>query len=305
MNTDEIECFLAVVRYGNITNASKHLYISQSTISQKIKSLEEKVEVTLFKRSKGISNVTLTKEGDYFFKLALKWEDLVSESTLLKEKHFKQRISIGAVDSIHNFVMSDPYKQLVNQNKDINYFFRTHQSSEIYDLLESNSIDIGFLLEEKYSKNLIKEEYFKEDMVLVLNDADNILNINHLVDLNPLKEIFIDWGSNYRIWRAKNIGFETTLGVQVDTGLLLEKFLQEAGSWTIVPVSLAEHIKNNLTADILAFKNNIPYRVCYIVYSKYNNKVSETIQELRSFECFLDGVLKTDKGMITKSIKAE
>lgn len=305
MNTDEIESFLAVVRCGNITNASKYLYISQSTISQKIKSLEGKMEVTLFKRSKGISNVTLTQAGEYFFKLALKWEELLAESKMLKEKHFKQRVSIGAVDSIHNFIMSDAYKCLVDANSDINYFFRTHQSSEIYELLESNSIDIGFLLEEKYSKNLIKEEFFKEDMVLVLNENISPYEINQLIDLNPRKEVFIDWGSNYRIWRARNFGYEMSFGVQVDTGLLLKKFLQETGTWTIVPVSLAEYIKANMNVNICTFNINIPYRVCYLVHSKYNSKVEVTIQELHNMNGFIKEHLSIDHKAITKVIEAK
>lgn len=305
MNTDEIEIFLAVVRCGNITNASKYLYISQSTISQKIKSLEGKTEVILFKRSKGISNVKLTQEGEYFFKLALKWEDLLTESKMLKEKHFKQRVSIGAVDSIHNFIMSDAYKYLVDTNSDINYFFRTHQSSEIYELLESNSIDIGFLLEERYSKNLVKEEFFKEDMVLVLNEDTFSSEIHQLVDLNLRKEVFIDWGSNYRIWRARNFGFEMSFGVQVDTGLLLKKFLKETGKWTIVPVSLAEYIKNNIDVQIYTFNNNIPYRVCYLVYSKYNSKVEVTIQELHNMNTFIKEKLSIDHKANTKIIGAK
>lgn len=39
MNTSEIEAFLAVVRYGNISKAAKQSFISQSTISQRIKSV--------------------------------------------------------------------------------------------------------------------------------------------------------------------------------------------------------------------------------------------------------------------------
>ena len=66
MNTSEIEAFLAVVRSGNISKASKQLFISQSTISQRIKSLETKLEVRLIERSKGVTSIKLSHDGETF-----------------------------------------------------------------------------------------------------------------------------------------------------------------------------------------------------------------------------------------------
>lgn len=305
MNSSEIEVFLTIIRHGNISNASKHLYISQSTISQKIKSLEEKLGVTLFIRSKGISNVELTQEGKHFHKIAMRWEDLLEESQMIKEKHFNQKLSIAAVDSIHNYVMSEIYRTLVLDNKEINYFFRTHQSPEIHSLVESNIVDIGFLLEERYSKSLIKEKYFKEDMVLLMNKNINPDLINNLQQLDLTKEIFIDWGTNYRVWRAKNIGIETTLGVQVDTGLLLKDFFEEEKTWSIIPISLAKNIIKDYDAYLIAFQNNVPFRTCFLVYSKYNNKVIQTVEKLKGKRNTINKNLEIKSDLITKVIQAD
>ena len=152
MNSSEIEAFLAVVRSGNISKASKQLFISQSTISQRIKTLETKLDVRLIERSKGITSIKLSNEGEKFYKIALQWEQLMTDSKMLKQKQYVQNISIAGVDSIVNFVLNDVFRNIVKENPSISYFFRTHQSDEIYTLIEENSVDIGFILQERVSE---------------------------------------------------------------------------------------------------------------------------------------------------------
>src|SRR5699024_11515635 len=96
------------------------------------------------------------------------WSSDVCSSDL-KQKQYNQNVSIAGVDSINNFVLNDVFRSIVNDNPSISYFFRTHQSNEIYTLVEDNTVDIGFILQERVSESVIKEEFFREELVLVLN----------------------------------------------------------------------------------------------------------------------------------------
>jgi len=277
MNTSEIEVFLAIVRYGNISNAARQLYISQSTISQRIKNLESKLGVRLLERSKGITSIRLTNEGERFFKIALKWEQLSTDSKMLKQKQHNQYVSIAGVDSINNFVLNDIFRSIVNDDPNTGYFFRTHQSNEIYSLVEDNTVDIGFILQEKVSDTVIKEEFFKEELVLVLNRQ---LSKNETVDLASLdskKELYINWGHTFRIWHEANFGYEGTLGVEVHTGALINEFLKTEGYWTIIPISMAKHFKDDKDLCIVNFTKDKPYRACYLIHDK-NNDSSKNVK---------------------------
>ena len=53
MNINQIEAFLEVVSSKNISEAARKLYVSQSTVSQRIKELEEELKITLFIREQG------------------------------------------------------------------------------------------------------------------------------------------------------------------------------------------------------------------------------------------------------------
>ena len=64
MNTIQLECFLAVVEHLNFSRASEVLRITQPAVSHQIQSLEEELDVKLFKRTS--KSVSLTQEGIQF-----------------------------------------------------------------------------------------------------------------------------------------------------------------------------------------------------------------------------------------------
>lgn len=68
MNTTQLECFLAVADCLNFSKAAEHLRLTQPAVSHQIKSLEDELEVELFKRSS--KSVRLTQEGYMFLQYA-------------------------------------------------------------------------------------------------------------------------------------------------------------------------------------------------------------------------------------------
>ena len=64
MTYDQIETFLTVVSCGNITAAANELFVTQSTVSSRIQSLENELGTSLLIRAKGHHSVELTSYGD-------------------------------------------------------------------------------------------------------------------------------------------------------------------------------------------------------------------------------------------------
>ena len=64
MNTIQLECFIAVAEHLNFSRASQALKITQPAVSHQIQSLEEELEVKLFRRTS--KSVSLTQEGLQF-----------------------------------------------------------------------------------------------------------------------------------------------------------------------------------------------------------------------------------------------
>ncbi|MCI1882379.1 MAG: LysR family transcriptional regulator [Sporolactobacillus sp.] len=61
MRIDQLEAFLAVIKYRGFRPASEHLFLSQPTVSMRIRALEKELEVNLFiRRGRGTS---LSRQG--------------------------------------------------------------------------------------------------------------------------------------------------------------------------------------------------------------------------------------------------
>lgn len=63
MKLDGLECFLEVARQRNMTAAAKVLNMAQSTVSERIRQLEEHLGTPLFERSAGDRRLKLTAAG--------------------------------------------------------------------------------------------------------------------------------------------------------------------------------------------------------------------------------------------------
>ncbi|MCD2434792.1 LysR family transcriptional regulator [Acidaminococcus sp. NSJ-142] len=73
MDKELVETFLTVATVRNISKASKLLYVSQATVSYRLKALERQVGAELVLRSKGIRRADLTDNGRRLLPLAKNW----------------------------------------------------------------------------------------------------------------------------------------------------------------------------------------------------------------------------------------
>ena len=101
MTHTQLKSFLAIARYRSFTAAADQLYISQSALSQQMKSLEQELGFTLFDR--GSRQLALTEAGRSFYQSALKIQEVyfhaVSEGQQLQRLHQQQleRLCIGCL----------------------------------------------------------------------------------------------------------------------------------------------------------------------------------------------------------------
>ena len=85
MNLAEIETFLMAVETKNITKTAENLFLSQPTVSHRLKALEEELGVQLMTRKKGYKQIELTSYGEDFIPIAERWIYLWQEMQCLRE----------------------------------------------------------------------------------------------------------------------------------------------------------------------------------------------------------------------------
>ncbi|HWP50072.1 MAG TPA: LysR family transcriptional regulator, partial [Clostridia bacterium] len=292
LNYLDIEIFLTIVATKSITKTADILFLSQPTISHRLRALENNLGVPLMVRSKGQKSIQLTSKGEEFIPVAQRWVTLMKEANALKYRQESFFIVLGCTDSLNIALLAPFYRHLLEVDTRLDLCVQTHQSSELYTLLENHEIDIAFVYHNLYYKNVIAEELFHEKLYLIQSDPPVITkNVIHTKELDPNKEIFLSWDNNYQIWHDQWITSIPRPRVVVDTISLAFRLWNQAQYWMIAPASVIQEFSKMRPFFISELENRPPDRVCYKVTHK--NPSSLTNESVRYFGSRLSEFLAT------------
>ena len=167
MDLADIEMFLSIVSTKSISKTADALFLSQPTVSHRLKLLEKELNCSLILRSKGFKQIELTPEGADFIPIAERMMSLWKETRLLQGRRERTLLTIGCTDSVNVALLAPFYRQLIHSGTVLDLNIRTHQSSELYSILDAHDIDLAFVYYQLYYKNILCECVFEEQMYLV------------------------------------------------------------------------------------------------------------------------------------------
>lgn len=180
VNFELYKVFYYVARTLSFSEASKQLFISQSAVSQSIKTLEKKLGQNLFIRS--TKRVQLTPEGDILFKHIEPAMNLIrqGENQLLEANTLNGgQLRIAASDTICRYFLV-PY---------LNKFHKDHPNVHI-KVTNSTSIDCAHLLETG-----------QVDFVITNYPNSGLSNGNNIRSIKEFQDVFI---ANAKYFPLKN-----------------------------------------------------------------------------------------------------
>ena len=185
----QLRYFITVVDCHSFTEAANQLYISQSAISQQIKSLEKEVGVDLMIRER--RNFTLTPAGEYLYRhgvvLVEEFDNLMEETrkrgeddeTTLKIGYLKNYGALELHQAVNEF--STIYPEV-----SINIVSGTHE--ELYHYLINDEVQL--LMSDQ--RRAFNEDYYNYELVLADMYAEisehNNLSSKDILTLSDLKQ---------------------------------------------------------------------------------------------------------------------
>ena len=183
---DEKDWKLLVNLYAekNITKTSKKLYISQPSLTYRIKQLEKEFGITLLHR--GNKGITFTSEGEYLVKYA---EKMLSELRQAEDalanmnNQLQGTLRLGSSSNFAHYELPSILEGFIYLYPDIDVQLKTGWSTDILELLHSESIHAAFIRGDiKWSceKMLLSEER----MSIV---SKHEINLGDLPQLNYIK----------------------------------------------------------------------------------------------------------------------
>ena len=143
---DRYRIFCSVVQYGSFSAAAEALYLTQSAVSQNIRTLEESLATTLFIRNR--SGVMLTPAGKVLYEYASNAMSLLSSA----EKRFaaiasleEGELLLGASDTLCRHYLMPVLEEFHNRHDGIKLSITNGVTSETIRDLKNGKIDVAFI----------------------------------------------------------------------------------------------------------------------------------------------------------------
>lgn len=157
MTLQQLKYVVMVAEKGTITEAAKKIFISQPSLTNAIRELENEMNITIFDRTnKGIS---VSKDGEVFLGYA---RQVLEQANLLEEKYLgksdiKQQFCISTQ---HYSFAVNAFVDLIKEYGQDKYDFslRETQTYEIIDDVARMKSEIGVLYLNDFNENVILKE---------------------------------------------------------------------------------------------------------------------------------------------------
>ena len=291
MNLAEIETFLTIVNTKSITKTAETLFLSQPTVSHRLTTLEDELGFPLVLRKKGRKQVEITARGLGFIPLAERWVSLWKETQAIRDSRERVQLTVGCTDSVNNCLFYPFYISLLAGDSPLDVNIRTHQSWELYDLLNAHEIDVGFVYHKLHYKNVVSEMLFKERLYLVQGGEPVIDKpLVHTDELDSSMELFLNWDNNYRAWHDRWFAEKEPPRFLTDTVTLLRRVWTRREQWIIAPESVIVELSRVRAIFVSELRNPPPDRVCYRI--RHRSPKLGNRDAVGLFNGLLDGFVK-------------
>ena len=293
MEKELIETFLTVAKVNNISKAANLLFVSQATVSYRLKLLEKKVGIPLILRSKGAKQTLLTPNGRRFLPLARTW--LNTDTALENFNTHAQVLSlqVGSVNSVNNYLLKDFYSGLPRTSHTWKLTISTTHTPDIYEWVQRHKLDIGLCLEEKLAPNIHVKKIYSEPLLVVSRQPLQEGQLLSPGSLEGHKQIYINWGHSLRRWQHAHFPAEEFPLFSVDSIHMAQNLLNEDG-WFFAPVCICREFRQQgLPYSIAQLGTKSPTYDLYMLTEVTNEKAKR--YEIVLFKWYLQKYMHGQK----------
>ncbi len=192
MDVRRLEVFLKVIELSSFTKAAEALSLSQPTVSEHVRCLEEILNERLFDRLG--RSVGPTPAGKIFAQYALQIVRTYSEAIQALQR-FRGKIAgtllIGASSVPGAYVLPKYLGAFKSLNPDVQITLRISATSEIIDQVLEGSVEAGFVGSSRNNKKLVFDKLLEDELVLITAPEHPWAKMNYILPDQLLTESMV------------------------------------------------------------------------------------------------------------------
>lgn len=284
MTYSEIECFLAICHYKTGSRAAEALYITQPSLSTRLKTLEKELGGELFYRKKGSREMLLTEAGKEFYQLAVQYEALTRQMLQVCRKQ-PDKLRVSSLDSLDTFLLPQVYERFLQTYPQIALDIQDMDLEPASQSIHAGATDLAFTTGTNTDRTLQQMRVFWEPMVVLCSEDLPLSGPVSKEQLKGEQEIFIEWSSEFTRWHQQTLGIRPKLSISIMNHL--EQFIKKGNCWAIVPVTVALGLEQRCGVRRVQTEFPLPKRQVSVVTALH----SENNSAIRAFcECLRETV---------------
>ena len=168
MEIRSLRSFVAVVDSGGFTSAGRRLGISQSAVSQQVRSLEEELGATLLSRNG--RRIAVTQAGDTLLPYArqiLAKLDEAKAAVADFEALGRGRVAIGAGGTVCHHILPAVLREFAERFSRVDVHVVSGYSAQTVARVADGSVDFGIVVLPVHEKALATSELGRDELVAV------------------------------------------------------------------------------------------------------------------------------------------
>ena len=225
MKIDHIRTFLEITASGSFSRSAENLNVTQSTISGRVRAMEDQFGRRLFTR--GRAGVELTSAGQRFRRYAEGIEQLwqQSQQQVTLPEGYRTVLALGAQVSLWERLILDWMPRMRQQMPSVALQVQADYSHSLMRQLSDGLLDICVMYQPRHISGVIIEDLFEETLVMAAPEPRDVA-LAWVEDY-----VYVDWGDAFHVQHSEAYPDLETPAVTVGLGALgLQYILQNGGS---------------------------------------------------------------------------
>lgn len=169
MTLQQLKYADAVASCGSLSEASRRVFVTQPTLTEAIRTLEEELRIAIFSRTS--RGVTVTREGEEFLASA---RQILEDAARIQAKYTGKSVRLPqfAVSTQHYAFVVEAFIEVVREfggsdKNSYDFTLRETVTSEIIDDVSRHRSEVGVLYLSKRNESALTKILRKEELVFV------------------------------------------------------------------------------------------------------------------------------------------
>lgn len=281
MTISQLEYVLSVAKHQNFTEAAKHSFVTQPTMSMQIQKLEEELEIEIFNRKK--KPIELTEIGK---KIVEQAKLIVNESKRMTDIVDQQKgyiggeFRLGIIPTIVPTLLPMFLKTYIKKYPKVNLIIKELTTNDMVNQLSNGNLDVGIAATPLENSNIKERVLYYEPFLAFLSKNHPLLEKKKLRtdDLDISDILLLEEGHCFKnniINLCNAFHFQKNKNFELESGSIntLIKLSKENLGMTLLPYLDTLDISENDKQFLKEFENPVPAREVSLIYHQSQLKI--------------------------------